>query len=130
MHPGGPFWRNKDEGAWSVPKGEHTEEEEGLAAAQREFLEETGMPIRGPFLPLTAVRQPGGKVVHAWAVAADFDADAIRSNTFTMEWPPKSGNFRSFPEVDRAGWFALEAAREKLLIGQRPLLDELARLIT
>ncbi|HZQ60412.1 MAG TPA: NUDIX domain-containing protein [Casimicrobiaceae bacterium] len=130
VHPGGPFWRNKDEGAWSVPKGEHTEEEEGLAAAQREFLEETGMPIRGPFLPLTAVRQPGGKVVHAWAVAADFDADAIRSNTFTMEWPPKSGNFRSFPEVDRAGWFALEAAREKLLIGQRPLLDELARLIT
>lgn len=129
MHPGGPFWRNKDDGAWSVPKGEYTDEEEALAAAQREFLEETGMSIDGPFVPLGPVRQAGGKLVHAWAVAGDFDANAIRSNTFTMEWPPKSGRLRSFPEVDRAGWFDMESAHVKLLAGQRPLLDELARLL-
>ena len=129
VHPGGPFWRNKDDGAWSVPKGEYTEGEEPLAAAQREFAEETGMTVTGPFHALAPVRQAGGKVVSAWAVPGDFDAQAIRSNTFTMEWPPRSGRLRTFPEVDRAGWFVLEQAAVKLLAGQRPLLIELAALL-
>ena len=127
VHPGGPFWRNKDAGAWSIPKGEYDEVEAPLAAAQREFLEETGMSVAPPFEPLEPVRQAGGKIVTAWAVAGDFEATAIRSNTFTLEWPPKSGRFASFPEVDRAGWFTLDDARVKILAGQRPLLDELAR---
>lgn len=129
VHPGGPFWRNKDEGAWSIPKGEYTADEEALAAAQREFTEETGMRVEGPFRPLAPVRQAGGKLVHAWAVIGEFDADAIRSNTFTMEWPPRSGRLRTFPEVDRAAWFTLDEALVKLLAGQRPLLAELAQLI-
>lgn len=129
VHPGGPFWQNKDDGAWSLPKGEYTDEEEALAAAQREFLEETGMSVSGTFSSLAPVRQAGGKIVHAWAIAGDFDAAAIRSNTFTMEWPPRSGKMRSFPEVDRAAWFTLQEARVKILAGQRPLLDELAAML-
>lgn len=129
VHPGGPFWQNKDDGAWSLPKGEYTDEEEALAAAQREFLEETGMSVSGTFRSLAPVRQAGGKIVHAWAIAGDFDAAAIRSNTFTMEWPPRSGKMRSFPEVDRAAWFTLQEARVKILAGQRPLLDELAAML-
>ena len=129
VHPGGPFWRNRDDGAWSLPKGEYAEDEDPLAAAVREFGEETGMTITGEFQPLQPVRQAGGKIVTAWAIAGDFDAGAIRSNSFTMEWPPKSGSMRVFPEVDRAAWFSLDQARSKLLAGQRPLVDELAALV-
>jgi len=129
VHPGGPFWRNRDDGAWSLPKGEYAEDEDPLAAAVREFGEETGMTITGEFQPLQPVRQAGGKSVTAWAIAGDFDAGAIRSNSFTMEWPPKSGSMRAFPEVDRAAWFSLDQAQSKLLAGQRPLLDELAALV-
>ncbi len=131
VHPGGPFWAKKDLGSWSIPKGEFAEDEDPLAAAQREFTEETGFSIAGPFLPLGEVKQPSGKIVHAWAVEAsaletNLDAGAIRSNTFKLEWPPKSGKFREFPEVDRAGWFSLPAAQEKLLNGQREFLRRLA----
>lgn len=128
VHPGGPFWARKDEGAWSIPKGEYADDEEPLAAARREFAEETGLaPPGGPddCVPLAPRRQPGGKRVHAWAVEGDCDPEAVRSNTFEMEWPPRSGKRRAFPEVDRAGWFDLPAARRKLGKGQRPLLDEL-----
>jgi predicted NUDIX family NTP pyrophosphohydrolase len=127
VHPGGPFWKNKDAGAWSLPKGEYADGEDALAAAQREFAEETGLPLpAGEFVPLGEVRQAAGKVVTAWAVAGDFDAASIVSNKFSMEWPPRSGRMQEFPEVDRAGWFALEAAREKLLAAQCELLDRLA----
>jgi predicted NUDIX family NTP pyrophosphohydrolase len=126
VHPGGPFWSKKDFGAWSIPKGEYGPDEDALEAARRELEEETGLSVEGPFLPLTPIRQAGGKVVTAWAVERDFDASAIRSNTFTMEWPPKSGNQKEFPEVDRAEWCSLDAAQAKILSGQRPLLDELA----
>ena len=129
VHPGGPFWARKDEGAWSVPKGEQMEDEEALVTAQREFAEETGMTVSGPYTPLAPVRQAGGKIVQAFAVPGDFDATLIRSNTFTMEYPPRSGRLRTLPEVDRAGWFSLDAAAVKILAGQRPLLSELASLI-
>ena len=128
VHPGGPFWARKDDGAWSIPKGELAEGEDALAAARREFTEETGLPIDGTFAALAPVRQAGGKLVLAWAVRGDFDAGSIRSNTFSMEWPRGSGRSQTFPEVDRAGWFGLEAARVKILAGQRPLLDQLASL--
>jgi predicted NUDIX family NTP pyrophosphohydrolase len=128
-HPGGPFWTRRDAGAWSIPKGEINEAEDPLVAARRELLEETGVEVDGPFVPLTPVRQKGGKLVHAWAVEADCDADAIRSNLFAMEWPPKSGKLRQFPEMDRAGWFGMAEARVKILGGQAPLLDELERVV-
>jgi predicted NUDIX family NTP pyrophosphohydrolase len=128
IHPGGPFWARKDEGAWSIPKGEFTDEEP-LDAAKREFQEETGFPVRGDFLPLAPIQQAGGKTVYAWAVAGDCDAEAIRSNTFTMEWPPHSGRWKTYPEADRAAWFSLPRAREKILKSQQPLLDELERLL-
>ena len=128
IHPGGPFWSRKDDGAWSIPKGEIGEDEEPLAAARREVREETGASPRGTFLPLTSIRQAGGKIVHAWAVESDFDAADLVSNTFDMEWPPHSGRQQAFPEADRAAWFPLDVARRKILKGQIPLLDELARL--
>ena len=127
VHPGGPFWAKKDLGAWSIPKGEYQDGEDALAAARREFAEELGSPITdGDLVELGEVRQRGGKVVTAWALEGDIDADAIRSNTFTMEWPPRSGSMREFPEVDRAGWFGLDEARERILPAQAPLLDRLA----
>ena len=128
-HPGGPFWSKKDAGAWGIPKGEIGEAEDPLAAAKREFLEETGLAIEGEFIALTPVRQKAGKVVHAWAVEGDCDPAAIRSNLFELEWPPRSGKVREFPEIDRAEWFALPEARTRILEGQRPLLDELERVV-
>jgi predicted NUDIX family NTP pyrophosphohydrolase len=125
VHPGGPFWAKKDDGAWSIPKGEFTGDEEPLAAAKREFEEETGVLPTGEFLPLEPLRQPGGKLVFAWAVRADFDTAHLKSNTFSMEWPPKSGKHQEFPEIDRAGWFGVEAARVKILTGQAAFLDQL-----
>jgi len=129
VHPGGPFWANRDLGGWTIPKGEIGPDEEPLVAAQREFAEETGGTSHGPFIPLTAIRQRAGKTVHAWAFEGDFDPALLRSNKFTVEWPPRSGQQREFPETDRAGWFTLEAAREKLLPAQLPLVEELAVLI-
>ena len=129
VHPGGPFWAKKDEGAWSIPKGEAAPGEDLLSAARREFQEETGLGIDGDFRELAPVRQPSGKRVHAWAVEADLDADAIHSNSFEMEWPPRSGQRREFPEVDRAAWFHLPTARNKITKGQLGLLDQLERLL-
>ena len=125
VHPGGPYWAKKDDGAWSIPKGEYTDDEEPLAAARREFEEETGIRPEGEATLLGTIRQPGGKLVTAFAVEGDVDPDAIRSNTFSMEWPPRSGRMRSFPEVDRAGWFGKEEAERKILRGQLPLLEAL-----
>jgi predicted NUDIX family NTP pyrophosphohydrolase len=125
VHPGGPYWARKDEGSWSIPKGEIEPDEEAMAAARREFQEETGAAVSGEFLPLHPVRLRSGKVIHAWAVSADFDPSQLRSNLFSMEWPPKSGQQREFPEADRAGWFGIDAARAKIHPGQAPLLDEL-----
>lgn len=127
VHPGGPFWAKRDLGAWSVPKGEVDGDEDLLEAAKREFYEETGAQIEGDFIELAPLRQPSGKVVHVWTVEGEIDASSITSNTFSIEWPPHSGESREFPEVDRAGWFTLAEARDKLLPGQRPLLDELIR---
>jgi predicted NUDIX family NTP pyrophosphohydrolase len=124
-HPGGPFWTRKDEGAWSIPKGELEEGENPLESAIREFAEETGQHIDGPFIPLTAHRQPGGKLVHVWAVESDFDTRSLRSNTFSMEWPPKSGRQATFPEIDRVAWFDLPTAAVMILKGQRGFLEEL-----
>lgn len=124
VHPGGPFWARKDEGAWSIPKGLVNDTEDELQAARREAEEELGAAIDGDFEPLGSYRQPGGKVVVAWSVEANLDAGAIRSNMFSMEWPPKSGRMREFPEVDKAGWFSLPEAGSKILKGQRPILDD------
>jgi len=125
IHPGGPFFARKDEGAWSIPKGELDEGEDGLDAAKREFEEETGCRAGGPFLPLSPIKQKGGKTVLSWAAPGDCAADAIRSNTFTMEWPPKSGRMQEFPEVDKAEWFTIEEARKKINPAQAAFLDEL-----
>jgi predicted NUDIX family NTP pyrophosphohydrolase len=129
VHPGGPFWRNKDEGAWSIPKGEMDEGEDAAVAARREFLEETGIAVTGPLEPLGDIRQRGGKRVTAFAVEGDLDVDAIKSNTFEIEWPPKRKKMQSFPEIDRAEWFDLPAAHIKIFVGQRPLLDRLAAFV-
>jgi predicted NUDIX family NTP pyrophosphohydrolase len=129
VHPGGPFWAKKDLGAWSIPKGEYAGDEDPLAAAQREFTEETGVQPRGTFQPLGEVTQAGGKRVSAWAVEGDFDPAALVSNTFETEWPPCSGRKRSFPEVDRAAWFSPEEGRQKILAGQRPFIDRLVELV-
>jgi predicted NUDIX family NTP pyrophosphohydrolase len=126
VHPGGPFWMKKDAGAWSIPKGEYEAGEEALAAAAREFQEETGLVARGPYTPLTPIRQQGGKVVEAWAFEGDCDAGSLKSTTFSLEWPRGSGRRQEFPEVDRAGWFGLDEARRKILPAQAALLDELA----
>lgn len=126
VHPGGPFWRKKDEGAWTIPKGEFNDSESPLDAAKREFNEELGAkPPEAEPIKLKPVRQAGGKVVHCWAVAGDFDPSKLQSNTFKQEWPPKSGRFIDVPEVDRAAWFSPEAARQKINSGQAPLIDEL-----
>ena len=125
-HPGGPFWRNKDLHSWSIPKGLIAEGEKPLAAARREFTEETGHRPRGKSLPLGEARQPGGKLVQAWAVEDDWDAVSLKSNMFEMEWPPRSGRRQAFPEVDRAAWFPLAEAAERMIPGQIPFLDRLA----
>jgi len=127
VHPGGPFWAKKDEGAWSVPKGLFEDDENPLEAAKREFREETGFDISGDFMALTPLKQPSGKVVHVWTVEGNIDAASIKSNMFSMEWPPRSGNQQEFPEVDRGGWFTIAQAQVKLLPGQRGFLDELQR---
>ena len=124
-HPGGPFYARRDEGVWSIPKGEPDRGEDLFQAALREFTEEMGQSIAGDFVALHPRRQPGGKVVHIWAVRADFDPALLRSNTFSMEWPPRSGTARAFPEIDRAEWFSLDIARIKILKGQLAFLDEL-----
>jgi predicted NUDIX family NTP pyrophosphohydrolase len=125
VHPGGPYWHGKDVGAWSIPKGELEEGDDELAAAQREFEEETGSRVSGEFLALEPLQLKSGKIVHAWALRGDIDASTIRSNAFSMEWPPRSGRQKEFPEVDRGGWFTMEAAREKIHPGQRGFLDQL-----
>jgi predicted NUDIX family NTP pyrophosphohydrolase len=129
VHPGGPFWRNKDDGAWSIPKGEIGAGENPEDVARREFFEELGSAPPGPLRPLGEIRQRGGKRVHAFVVAGDLDIATVISNTFEMEWPPKSGRRQTFPEVDRAGWFMLPAARVKILESQRPLLARLEELL-
>lgn len=126
-HPGGPFWAKKDEGAWSIPKGVVTAGEAPSAAAIREFEEETGHRPAGPFVALGQFRQPSGKIVHAWAAEGDFDPATLRSNLFSLEWPPRSGVMREFPEIDRAGWFAPAEALRKILKGQRPIVATLIR---
>jgi predicted NUDIX family NTP pyrophosphohydrolase len=128
VHPGGPFWARRDDGVWTIPKGEFDAIEAPLAAARREFREETGADIEGPFHALQPIRQASGKLVHAFAVEADFDPATLSSNTFELEWPPRSGRRQHFPEVDRAAWFTLERAAEKLHPAQRPWLEEVARL--
>jgi predicted NUDIX family NTP pyrophosphohydrolase len=127
VHPGGPFWAKKDAGAWSIPKGEYEDGEDARACALREFGEEIGAAApEGELVDLGEVKQRGGKVVAAWALEGDADADSIRSNTFTLEWPPRSGKTQEFPEIDRAQWFSLDEARERILPAQAPLLDRLA----
>jgi predicted NUDIX family NTP pyrophosphohydrolase len=127
VHPGGPFWKDKDAGAWSIPKGEFEDGEPPLDAARREFEEETGFSADGPFVPLEPLRQKSGKVIHAWAAEGDLDGSAVRSNTFTIEWPPRSGRQRTFPEVDRAAWFAPEEAARRIHPGQAPFLESLRK---
>jgi predicted NUDIX family NTP pyrophosphohydrolase len=124
-HPGGPFWAKKDQGAWTIPKGLAESDADPLAAARREFTEETGFVAAGPTLPLRPVRQKSGKTVMAWAFEADFDLNGFTSNHFEMEWPPRSGQMKSFPEIDRLAWFGYEAALEKIIPYQRPFLEEL-----
>jgi predicted NUDIX family NTP pyrophosphohydrolase len=130
VHPGGPFWARRDAGIWSIPKGEYGDDEEPLVAARREFAEELGSPPpSGDPLELGEIRQKSGKRVVAWALAGDLDASGVRSNTFTTEWPPRSGRMQEFPEVDRAEWFDLKQAREKIDPGQVDLIDRLERLV-
>ena len=125
VHPGGPFWIKKDEGAWSIPKGEFEDDEEPLAAAIREFEEETGIKISGEFIELSPIKQKSGKAVYAWAVEGNIDPSKIKSNEFEIEWPPKSGKMRSFPEIDKAAWFKLTEAKKKILEAQSTLIREL-----
>src|SRR3984957_3264815 len=123
VHPGGPFWRKKDLGDWSIPNDEYTQDEKPLEAAKREFEEETGMVPSGDFIALGEIKQPSGKLVTAWAFEGDCSPSEIRSNTFSMEWPPKSGKMQEFPEVDRADWFSLRAARKRIFKGQLGFLE-------
>ena len=128
-HPGGPFWSKKDDGAWTIPKGLATPGDDLLAAAQREFTEETGFVADGRFLPLPPARQKSGKAVHAWALEHNFDLGRFSSNEFEMEWPPRSGQRRSFPEIDRLGWFDYDTARKKIIAYQQPFLTDLLRIL-
>lgn len=130
VHPGGPFWVKKDDGAWSIPKGEILEGEDPLETAKREFQEETGQQIKGTFVPLGAIKQSKAKTVSVWVVKGNIDTARLKSTTFTMEWPPHSGQRKEFPEVDRAAWFGLTAARKKLLKGQVPILDLLENIVS
>jgi predicted NUDIX family NTP pyrophosphohydrolase len=125
VHPGGPFWAKKDDGAWAIPKGLYTRDEDPLSAARREFKEETGAVVDGPFTELGEFRQPSGKTIAAWAVEGDFDPHELQSNTFAMEWPPKSGLQREFVEVDKAEWFRPDEAMRKIVKGQKPILEKL-----
>lgn len=129
VHPGGPFWAKKDAGAWSIPKGEYSDSEDALACAKREFAEELGRALDGEFRELGEVTQRGGKRVTAWAVEGEFDVDALASNTFELEWPPRSGRRRSFPEVDRAAWFTVQEARKRILPAQADFIDRLLALV-
>jgi predicted NUDIX family NTP pyrophosphohydrolase len=129
VHPGGPFWARKDLGAWSIPKGEYSEPDDPLAAAIREFAEETGTHLRGEFRPLGELTQLGRKIVTAFALEGDFDTATLKSNTFELEWPPKSGRKATFPEVDRAEWFSLDMAREKILSGQLEFISRLLKMV-
>jgi predicted NUDIX family NTP pyrophosphohydrolase len=128
-HPGGPLWARKDDGAWTLPKGQFTADEAPLAAATREFEEEMGSKPSGEVQSLGTVKQPSGKVIHAWAAESDFNVTTVRSNLFAMEWPPRSGRMGEFPEVDRAAWFSIAEARRKILKGQQPFLDRLLALL-
>ncbi|GGC52704.1 NUDIX domain-containing protein [Chelatococcus reniformis] len=129
VHPGGPFWQRKDIGAWTIPKGLRASGESAEATARREFAEELGVTVDGPLRPLGSIRQRGGKEVEAFALEGDIDASRLRSNTFEIEWPPRSGERQTFPEIDRACWFTFAAARNKILSGQQPLLGRLAALL-
>jgi len=129
VHPGGPFWAKKDAGAWSIPKGEYGPDEDPLDAARREFNEETGFSATGPFQPLTPLKQKSGKLIQAFACEGEADPEKLKSNTFTLEWPPHSGKQQKFPEVDRAAWFPLAKAKEKIHPGQKGFLEELSRLL-
>ncbi len=128
-HPGGPFWRKKDDGAWTIPKGETSPGEDVQAAARREFEEETGVRPEGPFIELTPIRQRSGKTVSAWAFEGNCDPDSIESNTFQLEWPPRSGRMQDFPEIDRAEFFGVAEAKQKINPAQVPLIDEMQKLI-
>jgi predicted NUDIX family NTP pyrophosphohydrolase len=130
VHPGGPFWAKKDDGSWSIPKGELSEGEDPFEAAIREFKEELGSSVTGKAIPLKPLRQPSGKIIYAWGVNGDFDTTTLKSNTFSIEWPPKSGQQREFPEVDRAAWFEIEEAKRKIHQGQVPLMEELERMVS
>ena len=130
VHPGGPFFKNKDAGAWSIPKGEFDDNEDALLAAKREFLEETGQSVDGDFIKLSPIKLKSGKTVHAWGVKGDIDHEKIVSNIFEMEWPPRSGKTAIFPEVDRAGWFSIEEASVKVNVAQVGLIQELASLLS
>jgi predicted NUDIX family NTP pyrophosphohydrolase len=129
VHPGGPFWEKKDDGSWSIPKGEYAPDADALEAAKREFTEETSFTAAGTFVALAPLKQPSGKLVSAWALEADVDPALLISNTFRMEWPPKSGIQREFPEVDRGEWFDLQTARRKLVPGQAPFVTELESIL-
>ena len=125
VHPGGPFWAKKDDGAWSIPKGEFEDNEDPLDAAKREFEEETGLRISGEFVQLNPIKQKSGKIVFAWALEGNFDPATIKSNSFEIEWPPGSGKMRSFPEIDKAEWFSITVAKTKINSGQSALINEL-----
>jgi predicted NUDIX family NTP pyrophosphohydrolase len=129
VHPGGPFWSRRDDGAWSIPKGEFTDPEAAEDAARREFAEETGLPLTAPLTPLQPIAQSRVKTIHPFAAHADFDPAQLRSNLFEMEWPPRSGRMATFPEVDRAAWFSIEEAQRKIIAGQAPILGSLHALL-
>jgi predicted NUDIX family NTP pyrophosphohydrolase len=129
VHPGGPYWAKKDLNSWSVPKGEFDESEDPFEAAKREFREETGFLPEGEFIRLETVRQPGGKLVYTWAVEGEIDVLQVKSNLFEMEWPPKSGKFKEFPEIDRAEWFSISVAKTKIIKGQMPIIENLETIL-